>query len=57
MLHVGLDFSRKRVDVCLISGEGELVDQFAAPADRDGLYGSCAGSRCTASRSEAWWSR
>ncbi len=57
MLHVGLDLSRKRVDVCLMSGEGELVDQFAAPADRDGLYGSCAGSRCTASRSEAWWSR
>jgi transposase len=34
-----LDLSRKRVDVCLISGEGELVEQFAAPADRDGLYG------------------
>jgi transposase len=27
------------VDVCLISGQGELVDHFAAPADRDGLYG------------------
>jgi hypothetical protein len=39
MLHVGLDLSRKRVDVCLISDRGELVDQFAAPADRDGLYG------------------
>jgi hypothetical protein len=24
MLHVGLDLSRKRVDVCLISGQGEL---------------------------------
>jgi transposase len=34
-----LDLSRKRVDVCLISGEGELVEQFAAPADRDGLCG------------------
>ena len=39
MLHVGLDLSRKRVDVCLISDQGELIGQFAAPADRDGLYG------------------
>ena len=39
MLHVGLDLSRKRVDVCLISSEGELVGHFRAPADRDGLYG------------------
>ena len=39
MLHVGLDLSRRRVDVCLISSEGELVDHFPAPADRDGLYG------------------
>ena len=39
MLHVGLDLSRKRVDVCLISDQGELIDHFAAPADRDGLYG------------------
>jgi transposase len=39
MLHVGLDLCRKRVDVCLISDQGELIDQFPAPADRDGLYG------------------
>jgi transposase len=39
MLHVGLDLSRGRVDVCLISSEGELVERFRAPADRDGLYG------------------
>jgi transposase len=39
MLHVGLDLSRRRVDVCLISDQGELVGHFAAPADRDGLYG------------------
>ena len=38
-MHVGLDLSRKRVDVCLISSEGELVEQFRSPADRDGLYG------------------
>ena len=39
MLHVGLDLGRKRVDVCLISGEGELVARFPAAADRDGLCG------------------
>ena len=39
MLHVGLDLSRRRVDVCLISGEGELVEHFRSPCDRDGLYG------------------
>ena len=39
MLHVGLDLSRRRVGVCLISSEGELVEHFRAPADRDGLYG------------------
>jgi transposase len=39
MLHVGLDLSRRRVDVCVISGDGELVSQFRAPVDRDGLYG------------------
>jgi transposase len=39
VLHVGLDLSRRRVDVCLISVQGELIDQFPAPADRDGLHG------------------
>ncbi|MBV9797804.1 MAG: hypothetical protein JO039_07155, partial [Solirubrobacterales bacterium] len=39
MLHVGLDLSRKRIEVCLISDQGELIDQFQVPADRDGLYG------------------
>ena len=34
MLHVGLDLSRKRGDVCLISSEGELVEHFRVPADR-----------------------
>jgi transposase len=36
MLHVGLDLSRKRVDVCLISSEGELVEH-RSPCDRYGL--------------------
>src|SRR6202165_5455101 len=39
MLNVGLDLRRKPVDVCLVSSEGELVEHFRAPADRDGLYG------------------
>jgi len=37
MLHVGLDLSRNRVDVCLISDQGELVDELVAPFDEDGL--------------------
>jgi transposase len=39
VLHAGLDLSRKRVDVCLLSDHGELIDHFPTPADRDGLYG------------------
>jgi transposase len=39
VLHVGLDLSRKQVEVCLISGQGELIDRFTATPDRDGLYG------------------
>jgi hypothetical protein len=39
MLHAGLDLSRKRLDVCLLSQHGELVEEFAAPPDADGLRG------------------
>jgi hypothetical protein len=39
MLHAGLDLSRKRLDVCLLSEHGELVEEFAAPPDADGLRG------------------
>lgn len=39
MLHVGLDLSRRRVDVCAITEQGEVVGQFRAPVDRDGLFG------------------
>jgi transposase len=39
MLHVGVDLSRKRVGVCPISDDGGLIDRFAAPGGRDGLYG------------------
>ena len=37
MLHVGLDLSRRRLDVCVLSSEGELVEELAAPPDREGL--------------------
>src|SRR3990170_6509679 len=37
MLHAGLDLSRKKVDVCLLSGQGEHLDQLAVPPDVDSL--------------------
>jgi hypothetical protein len=39
MLHAGLDLSRNRLDVCLLSGHGELVEEFAVPCDLDGVRG------------------
>jgi hypothetical protein len=39
MLHAGLDLSRRKVDVCLISEAGEIVDEWASPPDADGLRG------------------
>jgi hypothetical protein len=33
MLHAGLDPSRRKVDVCLVSAEGEFVDEWASPPD------------------------
>jgi transposase len=37
MLHAGLDLSRKKLDVCLLSDEGEHLDQLAIPPDVDSL--------------------
>jgi transposase len=37
MLHAGLDLSRKRLDVCLIGDDGEVLGQLVAPPDADGL--------------------
>ncbi len=37
MLHVGLDLSRKKLDVCLLSEEGEHLDQLVVPPDADSL--------------------
>lgn len=39
MMHAGLDLSRKKIDVCLLSDEGEVAGEFAVPADADGLRG------------------
>jgi predicted NBD/HSP70 family sugar kinase len=39
MLHAGLDLSRRKIDVCLLSGAGEIVEEFASPPDGDGLRG------------------
>jgi transposase len=37
MLHAGLDLSRKKLDVCLLSERGEHLDQLAVPPDVDSL--------------------
>jgi transposase len=37
MLHAGLDLSRRKVDVCLLSDEGKHLDQLAVAPDVDSL--------------------
>jgi transposase len=37
MLHLGLDLSRKRLDVCVLDERGERLAVTAAPPDTDGL--------------------
>jgi transposase len=37
MLHAGLDLSRRKVDVCLLSDQGEHLDQLAVAPDVDSL--------------------
>ena len=37
MLHVGLDLSRRRIDVCVMDDAGEVVEVTTAPPDVDGL--------------------
>jgi len=39
VVHVGLDLSRRRVDVCVLSDRGEVVGEFPAPVDGEGLFG------------------
>src|SRR3954468_1499076 len=42
MLHVGLDLSRRRLDVCLFDEAGGLLAETAVPSDADG-FGGLAG--------------
>ena len=37
MLHVGLDLSRRRLDVCVVGGDGESKGELAVTPDADGL--------------------
>jgi hypothetical protein len=37
MLHAGLDLSRKKLDVCLLSEQGDYLDQLAVPPDASSL--------------------
>src|ERR687897_80790 len=37
MLHAGLDLSRMKLDICLLSEEGEHLDQLAVPPDAGSL--------------------
>jgi hypothetical protein len=37
MLHAGLDLSRKKLDVCLLSDQGEHLDQLVVPPEVDSL--------------------
>src|SRR5215218_265038 len=37
MLHAGLDLSRRKLDVCLLSDQGRHLDQLAVPPDVDSL--------------------
>ena len=37
MLHAGLDLSRKKLDICLLSERGEHLDQLVGPPDVDSL--------------------
>jgi transposase len=39
MLHAGLDLSRRKVDVCLLSEQAEHLDQLVTPPDGDALRG------------------
>jgi len=37
MIHAGLDLSRRKVDICLLSAKGEHLDQLAVPPDPHSL--------------------
>ena len=52
MLHAGLDLSRRKIDVCLLSAGGVIVEEFASPPDADGgvRRGEAAVSRAMTRR-------
>lgn len=37
MLHVGLDLSRRRIEVCVVDADGEVISELGAAPDADGL--------------------
>ncbi len=37
MLHIGMDLSRRRLDVCMMDADGTVVEESAWPPDADGL--------------------
>jgi len=37
MLHAGLDLSRRKIDICLLSEAGDLIDQLVTAPDADAL--------------------
>jgi transposase len=43
LLHVGLDLSRRRLDVCLLDEAGGVLAETAVPSDADGLRGLASG--------------
>jgi hypothetical protein len=58
MLHAGLDLSRRKLDVCLLSNRGEHLDQLAVPPDVDSLRRLARRiDESIASRSAPWSSR
>jgi hypothetical protein len=51
MLRAGLDLSQRKIDVCLLSGMGEIVDEWASPPDanelaRSGRAPACGAAQC-----------
>ena len=52
-----LDLSRKRIHVCVVSDQGELIDRFTPPRIVMACTGWPVGWRCMASQSVRWWSR
>jgi transposase len=50
MLHVGLNLSRRRLDYCLLGGEGERIEAGAVAPNADALAGWSGSSSCVTAR-------